>query len=185
MASQNPPVPEKLLPAVYRYITTHDADGKPTFETGVKEEIDFDRTPMGGDLFLVYSGIKYPVPLANDSDLNTYKEHCVKKPESFMIPGGFLSRYIDYHPSAPPLWHRTTTLDFAVVIEGQVQLELESGEKRILKKGDVAVQRGTMHAWSNPSSSEFARVFYVALDANAPVVNGQELGESLGVVSHK
>ena len=42
-----------------------------------------------------------------------------------------VSRYIDYHPGAAPLWHRTITLDFGVVIEGEIQLELESGEKRI------------------------------------------------------
>jgi hypothetical protein len=54
----------------------------------------------------------------------------------------------------------------------------------VVKKGDVAVQRGTNHAWSNPSKTEFARVFYVALDAKAPIVQGEELGESLGVVSH-
>jgi hypothetical protein len=54
-----------------------------------------------------------------------------------------------------------------------------------VKKGDVAVQRATNHAWSNPSKTEFARVFYVALDATAPVVDGEELAESLGVVSHK
>ncbi|KAL7619417.1 hypothetical protein AAE478_009956 [Parahypoxylon ruwenzoriense] len=194
MADQQQRVPEKQLPVVHRYITTHDADGKPTFETGVKEAVDFERTPMGGDLFLTYSGTEFPVAISHDSDLNTYKEHCIKKPESFMIPGGFISRYIDYHPGAPPLWHRTTTLDFGVVVEGQIQLELEGGEKRIcksllfqylLKKGDVAVQRGTNHAWSNPSKTEFARVFYVALDAKPAVVNGQELGESLGEVSHK
>ncbi|KAI1379598.1 hypothetical protein F4677DRAFT_442572 [Hypoxylon crocopeplum] len=178
-------VPEKHLPIVHRYITTHDADGRPTFETGVREEIDFERTPLGSDMFLAYSATEFPAALGHDSDLKTYNEHLVNKPESFMIPGGFVSRYIDYHPGAAPLWHRTITLDFAIVIEGQIQLELESGEKRILKKGDVAVQRGTNHAWSNPSKTEFARVFYVALDAKPPVVNGQELSESLGVVSHK
>jgi hypothetical protein len=54
----------------------------------------------------------------------------------------------------------------------------------IVKK-DVIVQRGTNHAWSNPSKTEFARVFYVALDAKPAVVNGHELGESMGVVSHQ
>ncbi|KAI0105029.1 hypothetical protein GGR51DRAFT_520614 [Nemania sp. FL0031] len=185
MADQQKQVPEKPLPVIHRYITTHGPDGTPTFETGVKEQIDFDSTPMGGDLFLAYTGTQYPVALANDSDLNTYKGHLVDKPQSFMIPGGFLSRYVDYHPGCAPLWHRTKTLDFGVVIEGTIQLELEGGEKRILKRGDVAVQRGTNHAWSNPSKTEFARVLYIALDAQAPVVNGVELAESLGHVAHK
>ncbi|CAH0019208.1 unnamed protein product [Clonostachys rhizophaga] len=185
MADQNQTTPEKILPVVHRYITTHDESGNATFNTGVGEEIEFERSPLGADMFLSYSGNALPAPLSHDADLDTYKGHLVKKPESFMIPNGFVSRYIDYHPGAAPLWHRTITLDFGVVIEGEIQLELESGEKRILKKGDVAVQRATNHAWSNPSKTEFARVFYVALDATAPIVNGKELAESLGVVSHK
>lgn len=47
------------------------------------------------------------------------------------------------------------------------------------------MQRSTNHAWSNPSDTEFARVFYVALDAKPAIVNGVELAESMGVVSHK
>ncbi|KAI1084927.1 hypothetical protein F5B20DRAFT_576244 [Whalleya microplaca] len=108
MADQQQQIPEKPFPAVYRYISTYDEDGKPTFDTGVKEKIDFERTPMGGDMFLAYVATKFPMALAHDSYLNTYKEHIAKKPESFMIPGGFISRYIDYHPGAQPLWHRTS-----------------------------------------------------------------------------
>lgn len=46
------------------------------------------------------------------------------------------------------------------------------------------MQRETNHAWSNPSKTEFARVFYVAIDAQAPVVNGEELTEAFGIASH-
>lgn len=72
-----------------------------------------------------------------------------------------------------------------MVIEGELELILESGEKRLMKKGDVAVQRGTNHAWRNPSKTVFARALYVALDASPIVINGETLGESLGVVSGK
>lgn len=131
MADQQKEVPPKPLPSVHRYITTHDANGKPTFKTGVQELIDFERTPMGGDLFLAYTGTQFPVPLGHEADLDTYKGHIERKPESFMIPNGYLCRYIDYHPGCQPLWHRTSTLDFGIVVEGQIQLELEGGEKRI------------------------------------------------------
>ena len=131
MADQQVSFPEKPFPVVHLYITTHDASGSPIFETSIKEEIEFERTPLGGDMFLAYSGDAFPAPLAEDADFKTSQSHLAKKPESFMIPGGFVSRYIDYHPGAPPLWHRTITLDFGVVIEGEIQLELEGGEKRI------------------------------------------------------
>lgn len=123
-------VPPKTLPAVKRVITTHDASGKPTFESGIKEEIEWDRTQLGGDMFLAYTGSEFPVPLAGDADLSAYKEHLANHPP-FMIPGGFVARYVDYHPGAPPHWHRTITTDFGVVVEGQIQLELEGGEKRL------------------------------------------------------
>jgi len=41
--------------------------------------------------------------------------------------------------------HRTQSIDFGVVLEGEIQLTLDDGEKKILRKGDVVVQRGTMH----------------------------------------
>ncbi|KAH8885384.1 hypothetical protein GQ53DRAFT_785683 [Thozetella sp. PMI_491] len=185
MASENLSTPyEKNLPVVHRVITTHDASGKPTFETGIEEEIKWDRTPLGGDMYLGYTLPSFPAPLNADTDLDKYKEHLVKRPESFMIPGGALVRYVDYFPGAEPLWHRTVSIDFGVVIEGEIELELEGGEKRLLKRGDVAVQRGTNHCWRNPSETQVARVFYVAMDAKPVIINGKELGESLGKVSH-
>ncbi|KAK7999112.1 hypothetical protein PG991_014787 [Apiospora marii] len=180
-----PTIPEKPFPAVHRYITTHSPAGVPTFATGTPEPVAFERSPLGADMFLAWSATAFPAALAGDADLAVYKAQLADRSESFTSPaGGFLARYIDFHPGCAPLWHRTRTLDFGVVIEGELLLELEGGERRILRKGDSAVQRGTNHAWSNPSTTEFARVFYVAIDAQAPVVNGRELSESLGAVSH-
>lgn len=41
--------------------------------------------------------------------------------------------------------HRTESIDFGVVLEGEIQLTLDDGEKKTLRKGDVVVQQGTMH----------------------------------------
>lgn len=46
-----------------------------------------------------------------------------------------------------PNMHRTPTLDVIVILSGEVDLELESGQVAHLKPGDSVVQRGTMHAW--------------------------------------
>lgn len=43
--------------------------------------------------------------------------------------------------------HRTQSIDFGVVLEGEIQLTLDDGAKKILRKGDVVVQQGTMHVW--------------------------------------
>lgn len=67
------------------------------------------------------------------------------------------------NPVSPhPLMHRTETVDYAVVIEGQITLVLDDSEV-LLKPGSVVVQRGTNHAWANRSSRP-CRMFFVLLD---------------------
>ena len=59
--------------------------------------------------------------------------------------------------------HRTRTLDYVVVIEGELTLILDDSEV-ILKVGDVVVQRGTDHAWEN-RSARVARAAFFHIDA--------------------
>lgn len=61
-----------------------------------------------------------------------------------------------------PLMHRTETLDYAVVLEGEITLLLDDAELD-LEAGDVVVQRGTNHAWSNRSGKP-VRMLYVLID---------------------
>ena len=51
-------------------------------------------------------------------------------------------------PDAPGM-HTTATIDFEVVLEGEVWLELDDGEEVHLRVGDCVVQNGTRHAWRN------------------------------------
>lgn len=60
------------------------------------------------------------------------------------------------------LMHRTETLDYGIVTEGEVWLVLEEDEVH-LKRGDIVVQRGTNHAWSN-RTEELARMVFILLD---------------------
>lgn len=75
--------------------------------------------------------------------------------------------------------HRTQSLDYGIVLEGEVELILDSGEKRAMKVGDVAIQRGTMHAWRNMSDTKPARMIYVLTPAKPLEVDGKKLGEDL------
>jgi mannose-6-phosphate isomerase-like protein (cupin superfamily) len=61
-----------------------------------------------------------------------------------------------------PLMHRTETIDYAVVLEGQMTLVMDDQEI-VLNAGDVVVQRGTNHAWSNRSSRR-VRMLYILID---------------------
>jgi hypothetical protein len=61
-----------------------------------------------------------------------------------------------------PLMHRTETVDYAILLEGELVLILDAGET-IVSAGDVVVQRGTSHAWANRSASN-ARIAFVLID---------------------
>lgn len=77
-----------------------------------------------------------------------------------LLPGA-----LRYHDPLRPGFHTTPTLDMLVVLEGRVRLLLDAGEVE-LAAGDVVVQRGTAHAWSNPADKP-AEVFFVMLGTDA------------------
>ena len=70
------------------------------------------------------------------------------------------------HPPRHPAIHRTRTIDYIVVLEGEIDLLLDDGEVR-LGPGDVVVQRGTNHAWINRGAST-CRLGMVFIDAEEP-----------------
>ncbi|WP_294258990.1 cupin domain-containing protein [uncultured Comamonas sp.] len=65
--------------------------------------------------------------------------------------------------SLHPLMHRTRSLDYGVVIEGELTLILDGGAQVLLRPGSVVVQRGTNHAWAN-RSSQTCRMLFVLVD---------------------
>jgi len=67
-------------------------------------------------------------------------------------------------PSARLYLHETTTVDYAIVISGEIRAVLPSGEERALSAGDVLVQNGVSHAWRN-RSAEVAVVAFVIVGA--------------------
>jgi hypothetical protein len=69
-----------------------------------------------------------------------------------------------------PGFHATDTIDYAVCLEGEIWAMLDEGET-LMRAGDVLVQRGTYHAWSN-RSDKTARMLFVLIDAD-PLPNHQ------------
>jgi mannose-6-phosphate isomerase-like protein (cupin superfamily) len=61
-----------------------------------------------------------------------------------------------------PLMHRTETIDYGIVLEGEIVLVLDDSET-VVRAGDVVIQRGTSHAWANRSSSN-ARIAFILID---------------------
>ena len=70
---------------------------------------------------------------------------------------------IDFPPGNEPRMHRTETIDYVIVLEGEIEMDMDDSTAK-LKAGDVMVQRGTNHAWANRSDKR-ARVAFVLIDA--------------------
>ena len=84
-----------------------------------------------------------------------------------MPSAGHLLRILEIYPPKAggkrTVMHRTQTLDYVVMIEGELVLLLDDSEVT-LKQGDVVVQRGTNHAWEN-RSDKIARAAFFHIDA--------------------
>ena len=68
----------------------------------------------------------------------------------------------DRRPGKHPGMHRTKTVDYAIVLEGEIWAVMDEGET-LLRAGDVLIQRGTNHAWANRSGAT-ARIAFVLID---------------------
>ena len=67
----------------------------------------------------------------------------------------------DHFEREDPAMHKTNTVDYAVVYDGEIWLELDNGETLHLKRGDVVVQNGTRHAWRNKGTRPMTMLFFL------------------------
>jgi quercetin dioxygenase-like cupin family protein len=70
---------------------------------------------------------------------------------------------IDFPPGNAPRMHRTETIDYVIVLEGEIEMDMDDSTVK-MRSGDIMVQRGTNHAWANRSDRR-ARVAFVLIDA--------------------
>lgn len=88
--------------------------------------------------------------------------------------GDTVFRVIEFSPGAAPRMHRTDSIDYAVVITGEIDMELDGGKEVHLQAGDVLVQRGTIHNWVNRGDRPCIMAF-VLIDAKPVTVDGRTL----------
>jgi quercetin dioxygenase-like cupin family protein len=65
---------------------------------------------------------------------------------------GTIFRVVEYQPGVAPRMHRTETIDYAVVVSGEIDMQLDDGTVH-LRAGDVLVQQATLHDWVNRGSA--------------------------------
>ncbi|KAF9887355.1 hypothetical protein FE257_010350 [Aspergillus nanangensis] len=167
------------LPNYTRHITTHNPSG----EAIIHSSTPGTWTDLGSSKFdfsVAYTTSSFPTNLNNEADINAYEQLTASGGPGLVNPGGTVLRVVDFAPDQPGLMHRTQSLDYGIVLEGEIDMLLDSGEARRLRKGDIAVQRATMHEWQNPSKTEWTRMVFVLQECEPVVVGGETLGEDVG-----
>lgn len=99
------------------------------------------------------------------------------------MKNGSAYRMINFAPDNASPMQRVNSLDYIVVIEGVFRMILDSGEKRIMQRGDIAVQQSTAHRWVNITENGLlpARILVIPLNINDPHARGEKVQRKLGL----
>lgn len=167
------------LPSPKRHITTNNSDGIAVFVPDISSDPPVRTLPDGAKITFCYGSDRFPINLTRGQDLQSY-QHLIENPPGIVVQNGVAFRIIDLPPGYTSVMHRTVSVNFNVVLEGQLELTLDSGQKRILSQGDSAIQRAINHSWRNVSSTEWARMVAVPVPAEPLQIAGSKV-EATGV----
>jgi quercetin dioxygenase-like cupin family protein len=123
-----------------RVVTGHDAQGRALVQIDELCTNILSRRPLHSSC-VVWTSAEFPVDNAAPGDLAARDVAVLGKADTVF-------RVVQYEPGVAPRNHRTETLDYAVVMSGEIDMELD-GTTVHLQQGDVLVQRGTLHNWVN------------------------------------
>lgn len=115
-----------------------------------------------------------PASVDAEADVAQYDEF-LHQPPGITVDNGTLFRLIDIRPGKATPMNRTVSVDYGVIIEGDVDLVLDSGASRHMHRGDVIVQRGTAHSFRNRSNTDWCRMLFVYLPMEKINIQGKEL----------
>lgn len=151
---------------VRRVVTGHDGRGRAIVAIDEMTK-NVRSTRPGISTSVIWTTEGFPVDNSGTDDEGARKV-------STAHPNGTVFRVIEFAPGAAPRMHRTDSIDYAVVIAGEIDMELDDGKEVHLRAGDVLVQRGTIHNWINRGRSPCIMAF-VLIDAKPVAVGGKTL----------
>ena len=150
---------------VRRVITGHDANGRAVVKLDeVSKNITSNRP--GATACVVWTTESFPVNNTGEADEGL-------RVVGTTLKNGTVFRVIEFVPGVAPRNHRTDSIDYAVVVSGEIDMELENSVVH-LKAGDVLVQRGTIHNWVNRGTTPCVMAF-VLIDAKPVEIDGKVL----------
>ena len=190
------------FPPIHRVVTGHDPDGRAIVASEGPLPTVVEITAIPGTVFHeVWSTIGSPAPVDNGADptlgplmlpppkqgtrirfvdippdtAEFLSQGAGKMKQAFAQIGDEAASTVQEH-SPHPLMHRTESVDYGVVIEGELTLVLDDSEVQ-LRPGSVVVQRGTNHAWANRSGKP-CRMLFVLVDGCYEPAIAQALGRA-------
>ena len=148
-----------------RVVTGHDADGHAVVKIDEVSKNLLSNRP-GATACVVWTTESFPADNTGDSDEALRKIGTT-------LNNGTVFRVVEFAPGVAPRNHRTDSIDYAVVMSGEIDMELDDSVVH-LKAGDVLVQRGTIHNWVNRGAEPCVMAF-VLIDAKPVEVGGKTL----------
>jgi len=155
---------------VRRVITGHDKNGKAVVTIDEVATNVFSGRP-GANACNIWTTEGFPADNDGADDAG------LRKGVGTTLPNGTIFRIIEFAPGLAPRNHRTDSIDYIVIISGEIDMELDDTTVH-LKAGDVMVQRGTIHNWINRGTAPC--VLAVILIAAKPVEAGGKVLNAVG-----
>jgi len=148
-----------------RVVTGHDETGRAVVKI---DEIsrDLASSRPGAIASVVWTTQGFPVDNTGDEDQG-------RRQTGTTLDNGTVFRVLELAPGATPRNHRTDSIDYAVVMAGEIDMELDDTTVH-LKAGDVLVQRGTIHNWVNRGTVPCV-IAFVLIAAKPVEVGGRVL----------
>ncbi|WP_433756757.1 cupin domain-containing protein [Nocardia sp. CA-135398] len=149
------PITTAVMPGFAAY-RLWGRDERPTFpDDGSPRAAEAWYPPRDGSRFMINTIPPGEQVLPTDLDAASALEEVERQ-----MPGAMAV----VEPDAPGM-HTTDSIDYVLVVSGEVTLELDDGEQTVLRAGDVVIQNGTRHAWRN-HGTETCTIVGVAIGAD-------------------
>jgi len=151
---------------VRRVVTGHDARGKAVVKIDEVCQHTFTGRPgaVGVNVWITEG-----FPASNDGDADAGTRQGV----GTTIKNGTIFRMLEFSPGLAARNHRTDSIDYIVVLEGEIDMELDDTTVH-LRAGDTMVQRGTIHNWVNRGTAP-CRLAVILIDAKSVEAGGKVL----------
>ena len=150
---------------IRRVVTGHDDQGRA--KVLIDERVKNVTSQRPGALYsVIWSSEGFPVDNDGNADPSGKKIGTT-------IPNGTVFRIVSFGPGVAPRNHRTDSIDYAVVMSGEIDMDLD-GTTVHLKAGDVLVQRGTIHNWIN-KGTEPCVIAFTLVSARSVSAGGKTL----------